>query len=334
MRSRARSIHAAAFAAVFGAAALLATARGVAWAGPRAVLAEAAKRDAGEVEPGQLQRFQYTLRNDGDAALSIEALEPTCYCTSAKAEAWEIPAGGQTKIHVAVDPSDFVGPIRKGVEILTNDPRTPKLLVEIALVVRPGIAVVPPELDFGSVAATGSRTQQVDLKAPRERPFRVVSAAAEVPYLSVNQEALELEERSGTRLYVKVLPGAPPGPFATRLVVETDDAARPRIEVPVRGSGAGGLHVEPAKLVFEAAAPGTAIGTVALAGDAGLQVTAVRSTSPQVEASLTPAGAGRYTIQVKLAANAKPGRVLAKLVVATNDAAQHEVTIPVMGLAR
>lgn len=303
-------------------------------AAPRAVIVEPVKRDAGEVEPGDMQRFQYTLRNEGDAPLSLQALEPTCYCTSAKAEAWEVPAGGETKIHVTIDPSDFVGPIHKGLEILTNDPKNPKQLVQVSLVVRPGIAVVPPELDFGAVPAAGSRTSTVDLKASRQRPFQVVSAKSEAPWVSVNQEALELEERSGVRLYVKVQPGVPPGPFTTRIVVETNDAAKPRIEIAVRGSGAGGLRIEPARMVFEKAAPGADIGTITLSGDKGLQVTGVRSSSPQVEAALASAGDGRYAIQVKLASNAKPGRVLAKLVVSTSDATQREVTVPVMGLVR
>jgi hypothetical protein len=104
---------------------------------------------------------------------------------------------------------------------------------------------VPPELDFGNVPAAGSAEKTVDLKAGKERPFQVKSTSAEAPYITITSEPLSTEERSGVRLFIKVKPGVQPGPFTTKLVVETDDAGRPKIEIPIRGTGAGGLVVEP-----------------------------------------------------------------------------------------
>ena len=202
--------------------------------------------------------------------------------------------------------------VTKGVEILTNDPKTPKQLVDVDLDIRPGIAVVPPELDFGNVPAAGSKRFQVDLKAARTRPFKVRAAAAAAPYVSVESEPLELEERAGTRLVVKVLPGAPPGPFSTKITVETDDASRPRIEIPLRGVGAGGVAVDPSRIVFESASAGADIGTVAVSGKA-LKVTGVSTSTPQIEAALQPRPDGTYSVKVKVAASAKPGRIMAKV---------------------
>lgn len=302
-------------------------------AAPRAVLVEPKHVDAGEVEPDAIQKLEWTLKNAGDAPLSIAALEPTCYCTTAKADAWEVPAGGTTKIRVTIDPSDFVGKITKGVEIETNDPDAPKQLVDVDLVVRPGIAVVPPELDFGAVPAAGSKERTVDLKAAKERPFELTAVSAEAPWLAVDHDPMQIEDRAGYRLYVKVKPGAPAGALATKIVVATTDAGRPRIEIAVRGTGPGGLRVEPARLVFEAA-PGGAVGAIAVSGGKGFKVTGVSSSSPSVEAAVEPQADGSYRVAVRLAAAAKPGRVLAKLAIATSDAAQPEVTVPVMGLVK
>jgi hypothetical protein len=236
-----------------------------------------------------------------------------------------------TKIHVTIDPSDFVGKINKGVEIATNDPARAKQMVDVDLVVRPGIAVVPPELDFGSVPAAGSTEKQVDLKAAKERPFKVTKVGADAAYVVVAQEPLQMEERAGVRLFVKVKPGAPPGAFATKVVVETDDAGRPKIEIPVRGTGAGGIVIEPARLTFEPADKGAQVGTLVVHGDKGLAVTAVKSTSPSLEAALAPQPDGSFKIDVKVTNSAKPGTVLGKLLVATSDPAQPEVAVPVMG---
>ena len=70
-----------------------------------------------------------------------------------------------------------------------------------------------------------------------------------------------------------------------------------------------------------------------MSGGAGLKVTGVRTSSPQLEAKLEPlAGGGSWRVQVRLASSARPGRLLGKVIVATGDAKQPELTVPVMGL--
>jgi hypothetical protein len=119
-------------------------------AAPRAVIVEPTHLQLGEVEPGQLQKLEWTLRNDGDAPLLIESLTPTCYCTTGKADAKQVEPKGTTKIHVTIDPSDFVGRINKGIEIATNDPAKPKQLIDVDLIVRPA----SPSCRRSSISAT------------------------------------------------------------------------------------------------------------------------------------------------------------------------------------
>ena len=304
------------------------------FAAPRAVIVEPLHVDRGEVEPDQIQKLEWTLRNDGDEELSIEALEPTCYCVTVRADSWKIAPGSTTKIHASIDPSDFVDKVHKGFVLQTSDTKTGQLEVDVEMVIRPGIAVVPPELDFGAVPATGSPERTVDLKAGKSRPFEVTSVEVGVPFVSVEQEPLQTDDRAGVRLHVKVAPGAPAGAFKSAVVVHTNDAAKPRIEIPVRGSGAGGLHAEPERLVFQGAAPGAEVGTIAVRGKKGVAVTGVRTSSPQLEAKVQTQADGTYAVLVKVASGAKSGRILAKLFVATSDATQPELTVPVMGFVR
>jgi hypothetical protein len=303
-------------------------------AAPRAVVVEPAHADAGEVEPGQVQKFDFTIKNEGDAVLSIAGITPTCYCTTGKADAWSIPPGGSTRVHVVVDPSDWVGDIVKGVEVETNDPANKNILLDAKMKVRPGIAVVPPELDLGTVPLGGSKAQTVDIKAPKARPFKVTSLAVDVPWLSVTEEALQSEDRAGVKLFVRASGGAPAGPFTTRFVVHTDDAAKPQIEIAVRGTGPGGLQVLPERLVFETGAAGAEVGSITVRGGKNLELKTVVASKPSVEATLHPQADGSCQVHVRIAKDAKPGRVLAKLTIATNDTAQPELVIPVMGLVK
>ena len=301
-------------------------------AAPRAVIVGEAHRNAGEIEPGQVLTYDFLLRNAGDATLAIRDLQPTCYCTSAKTTLWDVPAGATSKIQVRIDPSDFVGAINKGVEIVTNDPQTPTLLVDVDIVVRPGIAVVPPELDFGRVGAKGSESpQQFQVKVPRERDLEITEVTADVPFLKAEQEPLELEERYGATVFVDVLPGAPAGAFRANVVVHTTDPARPTIEVPVHGRGPGGLQAAPERVVFATASSGAEIGAFEVSGG---EVHEVKSSDPRVLTMLESLGEGRHRVVLHLADNAKQGRVMARISVASVSGAEPELVVPVMGMVR
>lgn len=301
-------------------------------AAPKAVIQGAAAIDAGEVEPSQILEYEFVLRNEGDETLAIADLKPTCYCISAKTDLWDVPPGGSTKIHVRIDPSDFVGKVDKGLEIESNDPENPLTVIHVDFVILPGIAVVPPELDFGNVGPEGTKkSQKVDVKAPRERNLEVLDVSSDADFVSVTHEDLLLEERDGVSVYVKISPDAPPGPFTAKVTVRTNDESTPTIEIPVRGSGAGGLRAQPERVLFEGAAAGSAVGSFEVSGGKDLLV---RSSVSSLRAEIEPTSGDVVRVKLHLAEDARAGRLLAKVTVSTRDGSQPELTVPVMGIVR
>ncbi len=304
----------------------------VAAAAPRGVIVGDAHRSAGEIEPSEVLSYEFTLRNDGDETLAIQDLKPTCYCTSAKTTLWDVPAGGTAKIQVRIDPSDFVGRIKKGVEIVTNDPQNPVLLVDVDIVVRPGIAVIPPELDFGRVAETGSNSPlQFQVKVPRARKLEITGVSSEAAFLKAEHEPLELDERFGATVFVDVLPGAPPGAFRSHVLVHTTDTARPTIKVPVLGRGPGGLRAAPERVVFAVAAAGSEVGAFEVSGGT---VHEVSSSDPRVMPKLESLGDGRFRVVLHLSPDASKGRVMARVSVASKAGEDPDLTVPVLGMVR
>jgi hypothetical protein len=299
-------------------------------AAPRAVVVGEARRDLGKVEPGDVQHLTFQLRNDGDELLMIEDAEPTCYCTSSKLDKWDIAPGDVATIQVRIDPSDFVGQVSKGVEISTNDPETPLVLVHAEFVVLPGIAVVPPEIDFGNVPAEGTaRSQKVDIKAPRDRDFEVENVTSAVAWLELDHEPLDLEDRQGATVFVKVLPGAPSGDLEATVVVHTTDAERPTIEIPIHGRGAGGLQVEPARIAFAGKMAGEQVGSFEVRGAKGIAATC---SDASLLAAVEELPAGGARVVLRLASDARAGRLMAKVHVTSNDGA--DVEVPVLGMVR
>ena len=149
--------------------------------------------------------------------------------------------------------------------------------------------------------------------------------------MEVTHEPLQLEERHGATIWVKVRPGVPPGPFTAKVQVRTSDTSRPSIEIPVRGRGPGGLVAQPDKVLFETAAAGSEVGAFEVKGGKGLQV---RSSTPSLLAEIEPSAGGAQRVKLRLAGNARSGRMLAKVTVSTADASQPDLVVPVMGLVR
>jgi hypothetical protein len=301
-------------------------------AAPRAVIQGEAGIDAGEVEPSQILEHEFVLRNEGDKTLVIADLKPTCYCISAETNLWDVPPGGEARIAIRIDPSDFVGKVDKGIEIESNDPENPVLMIHVKFVILPGIAVVPPELDFGNVGPEGTKkSKKVDVKAPRERSLEILDVSTDADFVSVTHEDLLLEERDGVSVFVKILPQAPPGPFTAKVTVHTSDASTPTIEIPLRGSGAGGLRAEPERVLFESAPAGSEVGSFEVSGASDL---VVRSSVASLRAEIEPSKGDVVRVKLHLAENARAGRLLAKVTVSARDGSQPELTVPVMGIVR
>ena len=303
-----------------------------AFAGPVAVVVGEAHRNLGKVEPNDVQNLTFQLRNDGDETLMIEDVEPTCYCTSSKLDTWDVQPGAVATISVRIDPSDFVGDVTKGVEITTNDPNHPTVLVDADLFVLPGIAIVPPELDFGDVPAEGiKRSLQVDIKAPLERDFEVESVTSDATFLELDHEPLDLEERHGAMIFVKMLPGAPSGPFQATVVVHTTDKERPTIEIAIHGRGVGGLSVQPSRITFPTAAAGEEVGRFEVLGSKDITAT---SSNESLTATVEVLPNGAVQVLLRLTANAQPGRLMAKVQVSSSNGKDAGVAVPVMGTVR
>ena len=132
-------------------------------------------------------------------------------------------------------------------------------------------------------------------------------------------------------MFVKVLPGAPAGLFETTVVVHTSDPQRPSIEIPVRGRGAGGLRVQPSRVTFETTAAGEKVGSFDVQGAPEIQAS---SSNAGLVAEVEKLPGGGVRVHLRLAADARTGRLMAKVHVAALQGDDPGVEVPVMGMVR
>lgn len=131
--------------------------------GPRAVV-DAPRFDIGTINSGNDFSHTFTVRNAGDAALTLSQGGSTCHCTIGDVADTPVEPGGEMQVTVHftdVAKRDELksGPIAQGVTILTNDPRQPQIFLEVAATVELQVQTDPTSLVYQVQAADAAVAQ-------------------------------------------------------------------------------------------------------------------------------------------------------------------------------
>jgi len=215
---------------------------------PRVEVAERALK-GGTVDPGTKVPFDFVVRNTGTAPLEILEVKPTCGCVVASFDRTIAP-GGTGGIHAVLNTISRQGEVRKEIEVTTNDPRSPHLVLSVRAIARevlrvePGYELLLP-LDAGKTAS-----QSATLRSLEGQSFRIRSVESSVPYV----EAQPLESDSGTERHVRltVLTSAPDQPFDALVTLKLDHAKIPEVILRLRGFPRQPIAARPERIYFGA----------------------------------------------------------------------------------
>jgi hypothetical protein len=177
---------------------------GLPTASPAAPVARFSARsiDAGQALAGDATPFAFTVWNDGDAPLTLE-VRANCGCTTPR---WDphVAPGAQGKIETSLGTAGLVGRITKELEVLTNDPSMPRVVLSLVVDIRRAVEVLPSP--FPVIALPDTGPARIDLTV------RFVGHTARV------QEAI-----AGSRyLQATVEPAAAPGEWLVHLAVDAE----------------------------------------------------------------------------------------------------------------
>ena len=207
---------------------------------PKAVVVEPIK-DVGGVAKGDKITHDFVIKNEGDADLEIENVQPACGCTVAEFDKTIAP--GQTgRVHAVLDTASFSGPISKGLTVFTSDPDNPQVELTIRAKVQPYIAAKPGYARYITVQgepAQGSIGQT--LWAPDGSSFEVVKVESPFPFLKVSYREAKPEERVADvngkqwRVDMTLSNDAKVGALADYVIIHTNHPKQKLVQIPVSG---------------------------------------------------------------------------------------------------
>jgi hypothetical protein len=207
---------------------------------PKAVAVEPIK-DVGTVAKSEKVVHDFLIKNEGDAVLEITQVRPSCGCTVAEFDKTIAP--GQTgKVHIVLDTSTFSGPIAKGVQVITNDPATPKFELTLRAKVEPYVSVKPGYARY--IMVQGEETQgsiAQTLWVPDGSDMEIVKVDSPFPYLKTSFREAKAEERvpdakgKQWRVEMQLTKDAPVGAIAEYVTVHTNHPKQKLVQIPVSG---------------------------------------------------------------------------------------------------
>jgi hypothetical protein len=307
------------------------------------------------------------LRNDGDADLLIKRILSSCTCTAVSIGEYVGQAGErEIEVNLTLTPGEEIdlnvtfSPIGRSHEysqpitIISDDPQTPRLVVQAKAWVDPLVRVDPRVLDFGRVER-GQTVQREVTVTGRTEDFNVSRMSAGTLFRNVSTEILGLEEVEEhgqkvrrVRIMVTLDADRAPGPLEGQGSIRTNDPRRMLVGLMIRGSIFDDL-IAPAVVRFGTNEAGSevkqtftlksrsgrsfrVVGIQTVSGEAaGERPASVRWTARPTEGEN---GASEHEVTVTLPNSDAAGSFRGELIITTDLEGEEEARIPYNGIIR
>lgn len=209
--------------------------------------------DFGKMAFGGRGEHTFTIRNEGDAELTLKLAEVSCKCTEAVIEKESLQPRESAAIRVAWKAEEELQVFKQWLRVQTNDPHSKEVVLKIEGLIRDELRLEPAELDFGEIPPPDTqKTVEAVVLSDESETLSLESVAASNPGFTVEAQALTPEQlqqhkaRGGYVLRVSSPSDLPSGSFgdtiAVRAKVEETGKVR-NLTVPLHGRVLGRLSV-------------------------------------------------------------------------------------------
>ncbi len=202
--------------------------------------------DFGAVTEGAVPTHTFVLTNEGDTALTLTAVEPSCGCTTPSFTTDPIVPGATGEIVVAYDSEGRPGPFRKSIRVAaaTGGARLTETLYITGEVEREVLTEGRPQghllfdadaFDLGTVAKGREAAHVFRVQHTGTRPVRITDATSTPEGLVILYPNTPLFAGDLAELQVALPGDLADGDFDYAIMLMTDDEAQPAKSLRLTG---------------------------------------------------------------------------------------------------
>jgi uncharacterized protein DUF1573 len=305
--------------------------------------------DFGTMRQQDVRQLTVNISNKGDGILHIQEVKSSCGCTVAEPDVKMLEPGQSTVMIVTFDSEKFMGPQNKFIQIMTNDPISPKTDYQIKAFVSVPLMFTPAykSVGFGRFTRGSQAKKTIVLESPD-----VAELIVEPTRIAEHIFRAELLDSPNGDKAIKHLvfhmnPDAPVGHFREVASFKTNIPDKPTFDLDVAGTVVSQISVSPEKINMRYLQRGRKISktlrvAIAPGYDAKVVNTEVTIIGFKVQSTEYQEESGEYVIQIigyPLATDspeaiAAEGRIKGEIIIHLDDKETPVLTVPISYLLR
>ena len=192
--------------------------------------------DFGSIHQGTKLEHVFTIRNKGDAPLTIKSVRPSCGCTAASITTSVILPGKTGGIKAAFNSTNFAGAIHKTVAVDTDDPKLPTSILTLKGTVVESIQVNPKQLSLGQIKVNETTKSTLVILNKGSKPLQLTAVKSSLAQVVAKADRSLLKPGESSKIVVSISPRSGDRMLSGYLSIMTDNPAKAEIQVPIYGS--------------------------------------------------------------------------------------------------
>lgn len=292
----------------------------------------------GEVVGAEKIEHVFEFRNEGAGELRVDKVSTTCACTAALVSSKVIPPGGGGEIKTTFNVGGRQGKQVKHIYVYSNDPAEPKACLLIEGTIIPPLGVEPPIVVLQDTPAESARTVRISQTLPQGLELKEPAVRLGMVAARLSREAPE-NGRNRYSLEIALKPDLDRGRYVDKVTLETNCAAKPMIEIPVRITVNGEITASPSRISLGQMHPGQEVTrSVTLSSARGKEFAVLKAESDNPAFAIAPSAplppAKERTFTVTGRPSAEVAGVKATITFTLDHPKLRTIEVPIYGWMR
>jgi hypothetical protein len=152
-----------------------------------------------------------------------------------------IPPGGEGEIKAVLRTKGRSGVTKKRITVMSNDPETPNLSLELSGEILVDVAVKPRHLSFGQVGKGEDATREFELEVTEPDKVKILEVAVDDKE-KFGLERLEGELSGDSKYALKLKTTKEIGRVTGKVIIKLEGSENDTLEVPIRATVVGDLR--------------------------------------------------------------------------------------------
>jgi hypothetical protein len=240
--------------------------------------------DFGAVPRGQILTHPFRVVNKTDKNVQVGSVRVSCGCVSAQALQSTIAPGQETVILAQMNTSRFFNHKSVTIYVTFMQPRVEEVRLVVQAIARDDVSFNPDSLSFGRIKKGEAPATSMTVTFFGGAPTRILEAKSDSNYVQVKVKEVRLDTGdTNYQIEAKVRSDTPAGKWYTDIWLKTDNAAMPKLRVPLTVEVEAAVQINPGAVSLgEVKAGAEADRKVVLRSAVPFRITKITGTDDQV----------------------------------------------------